>query len=255
MGDRKGLVDVLSFFSVIRNAYSYYAPDVAHTILERHLSRFGSKSNLILYIDGGPAQEKQDTAKLRKDARDKATNKCIASLEILDAIIKSDDPKPRKRHFTDVKASLASSFYWTSTDRDSFILYMKGAGWSVRLCETEADLAIAVDCRPNDVVISADSDLLAYESVSTLWRPISRLSILEYKLADVCLALEITRKQLAALAIVSHNDYNKNIYSLGPATNYSIIRSIDNQGNTPCKKPIIDVYVQSVNSPFFSFYL
>ncbi|KAI1287156.1 hypothetical protein EDD11_010487, partial [Mortierella claussenii] len=226
MGNKKGLVDVLSFYGVIKNAYSRHSPEKAHTILEDHLNRFGSKSNLVLYIDGGPALEKQVTAKQRKEARDKATKKCADSIEKLENII-NNNSKPRKTHFADVWKSLAGSFYWSTEDRQSFIVYMKEAGWSVRICETEADVAIAVDCQPDDIVISADSDMLAYGSVSTLWRPISKYLVLEYKLTDVCLQLGMTRHHLTALAVISSNDYNRNVYSLGPATNYSIIKSIN----------------------------
>jgi 5'-3' exonuclease len=83
----------------------------------------------------------------------------------------------------------------------------------------------------HDVVISADSDMLAYASTSTLWRPMSRDQFLVYKLSDVLRELGLSRAQLTALAIVSSNDYNKNIYSLGPATNYSIIKTLPGQGN------------------------
>ncbi|KAG0203766.1 hypothetical protein BGX28_004082, partial [Mortierella sp. GBA30] len=71
--------------------------------------------------------------------------------------------------------------------------------------------------------------MLAYDSVSTLWRPISRYLVLAYKLEDVCQQLELTRDQPTALAVVLSNDYNKNIYSLGPATNYSVIMNLDAQ--------------------------
>ncbi|KAF8976403.1 Rad2 nuclease, partial [Haplosporangium bisporale] len=241
MGSRKGRVDVLSFYPVIRNAYSHHAPEKAHSILEQHLMRFGSKSNLILYVDGEPALEKQETAKHRKESREKATIKCKESLDKLEAII-INNVKPRKRHFTDVKTSLASTFCWSSQHRQSFIEYMKQAEWSVRICETEADVAIAVDCQPGDIVISADSDMLAYGSVSTLWRPISKYLVLAYKLADVCQQLGLTRDHLTALAVVSSNDYSRNIYSLGPATNYSIIKSLDAQDT----KSIVTAYLRHV---------
>ena len=113
---------------------------------------------------------------------------------------------------------------------------MKQAGWTVRICDTEADLAIAADCQPDDVVISTDSDMLAYGSVSILWRPISKYLVLVYKLVDVCQQLGLSRDHLTTLAVVSLNDYNKNIYSLGPATNCSIIKRLDAQGNTQAKR-------------------
>ena len=91
---------------------------------------------------------------------------------------------------------------------------MRHCGWTVDVCETEADLAMAQDAQPDDIIISKDSDMMAYQSVKTLWRPVSNNLILVYKLPDVLATLGITRTQLTALAVVSRNDYHKNIYSL-----------------------------------------
>ncbi|KAG9321417.1 hypothetical protein KVV02_000551 [Mortierella alpina] len=144
MGNRKGRVDVLSFYGVIKNAFSHPTPDKAHTILEQHLLRFDEKSNLVLYVD---------------------------------AI--DNNGKPRKSQFVNVKSSLGSTFHWPYEDRQSFVAYMVQAGWTVRTCETEAGVAIAVDCQPSDVVFSADSDMLGYVSVATLWRPVNKYQVLD----------------------------------------------------------------------------
>ena len=228
MGNRKGLVDVLSFYGVINEAYSRHTPEKSHLILEEHIMRFGSKENLVLYIDGGPSLEKKETGRIRSEARAKAAVKCSDNIGQLEDTIKYNR-KPRKRHFSDINASLGLAFYWSTQDRQSFISYMQQAGWTLRICETEADVAIAVDCLSDDVVISGDSDLLGYDSVSTVWRPISRYLVLEYKLTEVCRQLELTRGQLTTVAVVSANDYNRNIYSLGPATNYSIVKGLSGQ--------------------------
>ena len=229
MGNRTGRVDVLSFYGVIKNAFSFHTPEKAHSLLEKHLLRFGQKSSLILYVDGGPALEKLDTTNRRQETRTKAAEQCIKHLDSLEQTIRSD-VKPRKSQFTDVKTSLRATFYWSYEDRRAFVHHMEDAGWMVRLCTTEADVAIAVDCKPGDIVISADSDMLAYGSVETLWRPINKYMVLEYDLADICQVLGFTRQHLTVLAIVSSNDYNRNIFSLGPATNYSIVKSLDTQG-------------------------
>ena len=96
---------------------------------------------------------------------------------------------------------------------------------------TEADLAIAIDANPGDIIISCSSDMLAYESIVTLWRRVSKGMILVYSIPDLLSALGITCAQLTALAVVSRNDYNKNIWSLGPATNFSTIKSVDSLSN------------------------
>jgi len=101
----------------------------------------------------------------------------------------------------------------------------------VKFVETEADLAITKEATPQDIIISADSDMLGYTTIQTLWRPASCSVILEYSRAVLLSTLGLSRAQLTALAVVSRNDYNRNIPSLGPATNSSIVKSIDHAGN------------------------
>ncbi|KAG0336078.1 hypothetical protein BG004_008206, partial [Podila humilis] len=176
--------DFLSSYSVITNAYTHSSVDKAHEILEEYTSRCGTKDNLILYIDGAQAVEKSGTAKVRQEIRNKAVSRCEKSLMTLEHMV-VNNIKARKRHFTDVKTNLATTFYWTMTMREAFIQYMQVAGWKVRRCQTEADLAIAQDCEPGDIVISSDSDMLAYSTISTLWRPVSTNTFLAYELQDV----------------------------------------------------------------------
>ncbi|KAF9945327.1 hypothetical protein BGZ72_001470 [Mortierella alpina] len=154
-------IDLLSRFSVIRNAYTNNSIEQAHLILEKDIARFGTKEYSVIYVDGVQAVEKEQTA------------------------------------------------------------------LALEACLTNADVAIARDCRPGDIVISADSDMLAYSTISILWRPVSRGLILVYNISDLCQVLGLSRIQLTALAVVSNNDYGKNIHSLGPATNYSLIKSVE----------------------------
>ncbi|KAF9335429.1 hypothetical protein BG006_000067 [Podila minutissima] len=163
------------------------------------------------------------------EIRNKAEAQCEKSLIELKHRI-DNNIKPCKQHFTNVKTNLATTFYWTLTMHKAFIHYMQEASWKVQMCETEADLAIAQDCEPDDIVISADSDMLVYSTISTLWHPVSRSIFLVYELEDVRHTLSFTKAQLTALAVISKNDYGKNIYSLGPTTNYSIIKSIQGKG-------------------------
>jgi|SRR5690554_3445255 len=104
-------------------------------------------------------------------------------------------------------------------DRQAFATYLRHAGWSVVECQTEADIKVARDFMPGDIVLSRDSDMLMYESISTVWRPISAGRILVYDEPSALAALGINRTQLIVLGIVSKNVYNANIPSLGCATN------------------------------------
>ncbi|KAG0347946.1 hypothetical protein BG004_006509 [Podila humilis] len=212
-------------FPVIQQTYSNpdLPQDVAHKILENDIARFGNTLNMYLYIDGGQAVEKENTTEARDETRRKALDRTEKSINIFKGRL-NDNLRIRKRHFTDIKTGLKSSFHWSLRSRQEFANYMRHHGWTVDICETEADLAIAQNAQPDDVIISKDSDMMAYQSIKTLWRPVSNNLILVYKLPDVVTTLGIARMQLTALAVVSRNDYQKNA-SLRPA-NFGIIKEI-----------------------------
>ncbi|KAG0248688.1 hypothetical protein BG011_010015, partial [Mortierella polycephala] len=146
----------------------------------------------------------------------------ISALE--DRVVKK--LRVRKHHFLDVKKHLSSAFYWSLDARQAFAQYMRQNGWTMVECPTETETAIASDYKSGEVVISRDSDMPVYESINTIWRPISRGLFLVYDVPDVLRTLNINRSQLTVPGVVSRNDYNRNIYSLGSATNFSIIKTL-----------------------------
>ncbi|KAF9117299.1 hypothetical protein BGW39_002363, partial [Mortierella sp. 14UC] len=222
-------LDVLgTCYKVIRNAYSNHTQEEANLILEKEVGRFGSTSGMTLYIDGCQAAEKSDTAADRQRHREKAWERTVTCLDTLEYRIENK-LRLRRRHFVDVRSGLSSSFYWSLESRKNFAEHMEDKGWTLGDVKTEADLAIAIDAQPGDTIISADSDMLAYASIRTLWRPVSKGLILSYVVSDLLQVLGVSRSQLTALAVVSHNDYNRNIPSMGPVTNFSIIKSIDGE--------------------------
>lgn len=104
--------------------------------------------------------------------------------------------------------------------------YLHQQGWKhVIEAVTEADLAIAKDCQPNDIVISRDSDLLIYSSVTKVFRPISQGRYLQYDVQDLTAVLGMNRLQFTVLGIISRNDYTSNIPSLGTKTNFKSRRA------------------------------
>ncbi|KAF9125383.1 hypothetical protein BGW39_007435 [Mortierella sp. 14UC] len=218
--------DVLgTSFRTIREAYSSHPQDIANSMLRKEVERFGNHLNMTLYIDGPQPVEKESTGQVREAARMKALDRLSTSLETFETRMEAD-LRIRKQHFIAIKKNLASAFYWSLSSRQHFAEYMRGASWTVILCNTEADVAIARDAQPGDIVISSNSDMTAYPSVQTLWRPVSQELVLVYSMPDVLKTIGFSRNQLTALAIVSRNDYQRNIYSLGPASNYSIIKAI-----------------------------
>ncbi|KAK3809804.1 MAG: hypothetical protein JOS17DRAFT_780289 [Linnemannia elongata] len=238
----------INCFLVNRNAYANLPQEAAHRVLEKEIERFGTKDNLRLYIDGPQAKEKQNTAEARETTRERALERVEVCLNTFESRL-NENMRIRKRHHTDIKAGLASSFYWSHTSRTLFAEYLTTRGWTVLICTTEADLSIAQSIQANDVVITKDSDMLAYGSVVTIWRPVSNNVILEYKMPDLLRTLSFTRAQLTALAVVSRNDYHRNIYSLGPASNFGIIKKIENSEDP---RVIIAAYLSDSQLPFKS---
>ncbi|KAF9991475.1 hypothetical protein BGZ65_000566, partial [Modicella reniformis] len=57
----------------------------------------------------------------------------------------------RKRLFANINKSIRAAFYWSLHSRKAFAQYMRSMNWKVHESPTEADVAIARDCKPNDI--------------------------------------------------------------------------------------------------------
>ncbi|KAF9280673.1 hypothetical protein BGZ68_007096, partial [Mortierella alpina] len=238
-------LDVLSFFNKIRWIYTRYKDDKvkAHSILFEHLKQFGDPAHTVYYVDGYPAIEKEATHRVREEKRNDALKTAKAALDKFKERV-SDARPPTKELFKKADKGLRGGFKWSIQDRRDFVEFLQGQDHDARFCETEADIAIAADCRPVDIVVSQDSDFFAYESVKVLWRPVGKkheVKILEYNKAAVLEKVDLSHTKLTALACVSCNDYNKNIRSLGIATNYKIIKDLPD-GAVPW---LLQAYLQS----------
>lgn len=222
-----------TFHTTIRWAYGQYNSNLtkAHSILENEIRHLSDQSQLVLYIDGGPAQEKLDTHIRRKAARHQALQRADDALINLAHRIASNQ-RVRKSYFSKINKNLNQGFYWNLEHRLSFNSYMRGKGWTVIVCNTEADIAIATDYQPGDIAVSSDSDFLIYTSIETLYRPTGRgqrRRYLLYDKASVLATLCLTPKQMLLLGIVSRNDYGRNIATLGIATNHKLVKAIPDQ--------------------------
>jgi hypothetical protein len=217
-------LDVLgTLFRTISNAYASNPPYIAHSILQNEIERYGTQENLILYLDGPPAEEKRATTDLRDKARLKALDDLGSNLDTFDKKL-NESSRIRKQLHISIAKGFQKSFYWCLDIRQEFAEHMRHLGWRVQVGPTESDVAIARAAEDGDIVISGDSDMMAYRSITTVWRPVSNDLILVYNIPDVLKTLQISRVQLTALAIVSKNDYSRNIYGLGPVTNFGVIK-------------------------------
>lgn len=225
-------VDVLgSLYTTIRYAYSSHSLEEAHRILEREIIKFGTKDQLVLYLDGHSSKEKEATRAKREERRNKALNLADKYLDELAGRMERG-ARVRKYCFVNIKKSLAIGFHWPLETRRSFVEYMRNQQWSIILCSTEADLAIAIESQPGDIAVSKDSDLLVYKNIETIWRPITKDRLLVYHVPDILGTLGLSKSQLTALGVVSRNDYDSNIAFLGPETNYDIIKGLDGRGKS-----------------------
>ncbi|ORZ23841.1 hypothetical protein BCR41DRAFT_420389 [Lobosporangium transversale] len=109
----------------------------------------------------------------------------------------------RKALFKSIDKNLLGAFHWREEDKAAFATYVDSNGWTVVRSLTEPELQIARKCQEGDIVVTTDSDLLAYKSVKTIWRTISSYNILEYDLDDILKHLEPSRAQLTALGVDS----------------------------------------------------
>ncbi|KAF9344173.1 hypothetical protein BGX34_005936 [Mortierella sp. NVP85] len=209
-------LDVLgTFYNEIKNAYSKHPSEAAHHIMEQKLLKVGSKEGLWVYLDGSPSKEKESTHAQREQKRMDNGRRGQQLLEDLRARIE-DGQNVSKPMFKDVEKAIGGTFYWSLESRAEFVAYLHQQGWKhIVEAATEADLAIAKDCQPNDIVISRDSDLLIYPSVTKVFRPISKGRYLQYDVQELTAVLGMNRIQFTVLGIVSRNDYTSNIPSLG----------------------------------------
>ncbi|KAF9404254.1 hypothetical protein BGZ76_007034, partial [Entomortierella beljakovae] len=180
---------------------------------------------MVLYLDGKPSSEKHETQIRREEIRSNALRLATIHYESLEKRVENNQ-RVHKPHFIKISKNLRKAFYWSLDARESFRVYMIERGWNIKMCPFEADLAMAADCKPNDIVVSKDSDMLMYQNICTIWRPMSKSKMLIYDIPDVLAALGVNRLQLTLLGIVSKNDYSSNIPSLGCELNFGIVKTI-----------------------------
>lgn len=110
--------------------------------------------------------------------------------------------------------------------KDSFVQNAREAGWSVYVCDGEADVTIGgLHLADHDFVVSGGSDLLFYASVASVLRPMKRGLFHLYRQEVIFETLKLRHVQWQTLGIVSGNDYD-NIRDMGIIRNFEIIRKI-----------------------------
>ncbi|KAF8933684.1 hypothetical protein BGZ47_010763, partial [Haplosporangium gracile] len=203
-------VDVFTFFNRVREIYTKHADDktTAHVILFDYFKKFGDSLRMVFYVDGVPALEKKETYRKRDEKRAKTLKTAEVAIETLSDRVSQGKP-PTKDMFKNVEG-LCGAIKWPLQDRKDFVEFL------------------------HDIVLFHDSDFSSYDSIKTIWRPVGKIKILEYNREAVLVQTGLSTTKLTALAYVSCNDYNKNIPSLGIATNYNIVKDLPNAGKNNC---------------------
>jgi hypothetical protein len=192
---------------------------------------------MTLYLDGSQPVEKASTAQVREAARMKALDHLSTSLETFETRMEAD-LRIRKQHFISIRKNLGSAFYWSLASRQHFAEYMERCRLDCYTLQYGGGYFYCPGCpaRRHCNLLRQRYDSL-HICPNTL-RPVSHDLLLVYSMSDVLKTIEFTRNQFTALAIVSRNDYQRNIYSLGPASNYSIIKAIGHRPGTALSRMI-----------------
>ncbi|KAF9272980.1 hypothetical protein BGZ68_001938, partial [Mortierella alpina] len=221
-------VDVSScLFAAIGRAYLTHPPDLAALSFERALTDLVGhlRPSVVCYLDGLSALEKAATHEAREDKRKTVLDSAEEGIIALRERVEQRRPATKQQHLA-VKKPLGKSFRWSLEDRQQLREYLHQQGWRVVLSPCEADVAIARDYQEGDVVLTKDCDFLAYAQVKTVWRLVTKSKLLVYQVPDMLKAIGLTRIQLTALCVASKNGYDSNVYRLGTATNYAIMKAI-----------------------------
>lgn len=249
--------DVASgYFPSIRRAYTTFSDnkELAYSAMERILGRFGTKDNLVFYVDRHPAEEKRDTHDCHHQQRKKAIQLSKEALNLLEGRIQGYQ-WVRCQHFQRAEKNINSAFHWTFEDCSDFVDYLQQKDYHAIICNMEADPRITTDSQPVDVVVSHDSDFVGYSSVRTIWHPIGHATenkYLVYCKDNVLSSLKLTDTQLMALACVVQNDCDRNMPSCAVTTSYYIIKDL---GSRQGKKTSSWTTMLNVNRGNFNSHL
>ncbi|KAF9977791.1 Rad2 nuclease [Actinomortierella ambigua] len=221
-----------AYFPTIRWAYGSLEADKAHEQLEKEILRLGEKDDVIIYVDGDVATEKESTHEHRSVLQAQSLVAAEDSIKVLDDRL-SENKRVTRAMVSKARQDLQAAFVWSPEAKSSFVDFMRERDWHIIICDTEADVEIARNCGLDDVVVTRDSDLLAYSTVQTIWRLIGKGRVLQYSLASVLATTKLSQAQFTSLCIVSSNDYNKNLPQLGPETNFAIIKKLSAAEDVP----------------------
>ncbi|GJJ78535.1 hypothetical protein EMPS_10894 [Entomortierella parvispora] len=209
-----------TYFGQLRSYYGYHTTkkwEIGHqkvmALINHFLQTRGvPKTSVVLYFDGKPCEEKQATA-VSTSRTEKSLIAAKATVEDIQQRA-LHDKRVSKGLFNKAHRLLSSAHYFPAEIKSNLVQFLIQQGFDARVCSFEADPEIASDCQTHDVVVSRDSDMFAYDTIHTVVVPISN-RLLVSAVEKVMSSLDLSRVQLTTFAIVSKNDYNKNVEGFG----------------------------------------
>jgi hypothetical protein len=218
-------------------------------------------SRTTVYMDGSPPDQKAKAYTERTKDRVKTLREIDSLLEKVKK--RSMDGKwTAKTVIQSISKKLAAIFRMSPGFTQRFLEGLGTVFPDVIFCRGEADTQIAQSIAENPkatvagvdcirVAVSSDSDLMGYRSVTILLRKLSGtigsgFRLLRKDTVLTAIGFE-TADQLEALAIVSDNDYHKNLFQYGWASNVKIIKATPSE-KTHNTLDILDHYIHQVNT-------
>jgi hypothetical protein len=223
-------VDLLgSFYPLFIDSFFKHEPKVAAKFVLDRLQTLLPIQKTILYMDGNRTVEKNATAQRRLNVQVRDSKK----LESLLFAAKTKASKGQRVSVSQIDAITRLSrrtFRFINDMKQTFIDTASALGWNIVTCRGEADVHIgSIGMTDEDAVVSGDSDLLFYQNIPNVIRPLAGNQMMLYKKSAILQALNLSAVQWTSIGIVSGNDYDSNIKGFGIATNYGVIRKLDGE--------------------------
>ncbi|KAF9954192.1 hypothetical protein BGZ65_004192 [Modicella reniformis] len=214
------------------------------------LQTFRPNASTRIHVDGYPTAQKKKGRENRQKQRAEgaATLSDLAHQieQIADsATSTSVNPRAQKRRLIrsarKARTSWAKARVIDTATRESLARGLREFGWTVCRCVGEADVCIANTAHQspdNIVVASSDSDHLFHGAKTLLRQDPRTRSFTTYDIQKVQETLEVNQEQWAVAAVVTNNDYTKQVRGQTFAKNLDLVRDCD----APDRQGILDQY-------------
>ncbi|KAG0318367.1 hypothetical protein BGZ99_005713, partial [Dissophora globulifera] len=215
------------------------------TAMHYRLQRSFSAPSVTLHFDGAPSTQKNKAHTDRTANFNAYATRTVASVYAISEILNlygqglfpagTNRPAPRSVVRRILKSYRTVLQHWRSTrfldqqTKNALVAGLRTLGWTVCTCRGETDVCIASLPGQATTVATSDSDFLFHHVPNVLRQdPNDKTSFRLYNTPQILLQLGITRHMWTTLAIVTNNDYTRNVRRYGVVTNLAVIKSLPN---------------------------